>query len=91
MNQNQRFSDFQLEPVFRIPNTNQIIVPHYINPHQWVALGNVMWTTKELIASNAVPEIKCLWSRTWTESHIFQGTQRTLEKNELATLIKARA
>jgi len=57
----QRFTDYQLEPVFKLPNSNQMIVPHYIEPHKWVGLGAVTYTTEELLNSRADPELQCLW------------------------------
>jgi hypothetical protein len=87
---NKRNTDYTLEPVFRIPNTEQIIVPHYVRPHEWVGLGNVTWTTDELLNSRAKPEIKCIWTRPWTEYVIFKGKNRTLSPQELEILIKAR-
>jgi hypothetical protein len=90
MEQNKRFSDYNLEPVFRIPRTEQFIVPHYINPHQWVGLGGATWTTAELIESKAKPEIRCIWARPWTEFVFFKGKPRTLAISELEVLIRAR-
>jgi len=86
----QRFTDYQLEPVFKLPNSNQMIVPHYIEPHKWVGLGSVTYTTEELLNSRAFPELKCLWSRPWTEKIIFQGKDRVFTSAELKILIKAR-
>jgi hypothetical protein len=90
MEQNKRFSDYSLEPVFRIPNTNQIIVPHYIKPHEWVGLGGVIWSTDELLNSNAKPEIQCIWTRIWTEYVFFKGKSRIVSSQELETILKAR-
>jgi hypothetical protein len=87
---NKRNTDYSLEPVFRIPNTEQIIVPDYVRPHEWVGLGGVTYTTDELINSRAKPEIKCLWTRPWTEYVIFKGKGRTLSPKELEILIRAR-
>lgn len=88
---NKRNTDYTLEPVFRIPNTEQIIMPHYTRPHEWVGLGNVTWTTDELLNSRAKPEIKCIWTRPWTEYVIFKGKQRAmLSPQELEILIRAR-
>jgi hypothetical protein len=87
---NKRNTDYNLEPIFRIPNTEQIIVPHYINPHEWVGLGGEVWLTEELLNSRAKPEIKCIWTRQWTEHVIFKGKGRTLTPSELETLIRAR-
>jgi len=78
----ERFSDYALEPVFRIQKTEQIIVPHYIKPHEWVGLGGQTWTTKQLLDSQAKPEIKCMWARPWTEKLIFQGKPRTIGTSE---------
>jgi len=86
----QRFTDYALEPVFKLPNSEQIIVPHYIDPHKWVGLGTVTYTTEELLNSRAVPELQCLWSRPWTEKIIFQGKDRVFNSAELKILIKAR-
>jgi hypothetical protein len=90
MEQNKRFSDYNLEPIFRIPNTEQIFVPHYVKPHEWVGLGGSIYTTEELVNSKAKPEVKCLWSRIWTEQLIFKGKPRTLSGKELEILLKAR-
>jgi hypothetical protein len=87
---NKRFVDYQLEPVFKIPNTEQIIVPHYVNPHEWVGLGGETWTTKELVNSKAKPDFKCMWARPWVEKVIFQGKPRTIGISELEVLMKAR-
>jgi hypothetical protein len=87
---NKRNTDYNLEPVFRIPRTEQFFVPHYVNPHEWVGLGGTKWTTEELINSKAKPEIRCIWTRPWTEYLIFKGKGRTLSPQELETLIKAR-
>jgi hypothetical protein len=87
---NKRNTDYSLEPVFRIPNTEEIIVPHYIRPHEWVGLGGVTWTTDELLNSKAKPEIKCMWTRPWTEHVIFKGKKRTLTSKELEIILKAR-
>jgi hypothetical protein len=86
----QRFSDYALEPVFRLPNSEQIVVPHFIEPHKWVGLGGFMYTTEDLLNSRAVPELQCLWSRPWTEKIIFQGKERAFSSAELKILIKAR-
>jgi hypothetical protein len=88
--QNQRNTDYNLEPVFRLPNTDEIIVPHYVEPHKWVGLGMVTYTTQELLNSRAVPELQCLWTRPWTEKIIFQGKDRMFSSSELKILIKAR-
>jgi hypothetical protein len=87
----QRFTDYALEPVFKFPNSNEVVVPHYIEPHQWIGLGAVTYTTEELLNSRAVPEFQCLWSRPWTEKIIFQGKDRVFTSAELKILIKARA
>jgi hypothetical protein len=89
--QDQRNTDYQLEPVFRIPTTEQLYVPHYINPHEWVGLGGDVWTTSELLESRARPEFKCLWTRPWTEAVFFKGKHRTQTTAELEVLIRARA
>jgi hypothetical protein len=86
----QRFADYALEPVFRLPNSEQIVVPHFIEPHKWVGLGMVTYTTEDLLNSRAFPELKCLWSRPWTEKIIFQGKDRVFSSAELKILIKAR-
>jgi len=86
----QRFTDYALEPVFRLPNSEQIVVPHFIEPHKWVGLGGVVYTTEDLLNSRAFPELKCLWSRPWTEKIIFQGKDRVFSSAELKILIKAR-
>ena len=88
--QNQRNTDYNLEPVFRLPNSDEIVVPHYVEPHKWVGLGMVTYTTEELLNSRAVPELQCLWSRPWTEKIIFQGKDRLFSSSELKILIKAR-
>jgi hypothetical protein len=87
---NKRNTDYNLEPIFRIQHTEEIIVPHYVRPHEWVGLGGVTWTTEELINSRAKPEIKCLWTRPWTEHLIFKGKPRTMSPQELEILLKAR-
>jgi hypothetical protein len=86
----QRFTDYALEPVFRFPNSNQIVIPHHVEPHKWVGLGAVTYTTDELLNSRATPELQCLWSRPWTEKIIFQGKNRSFSSAELKILIKAR-
>jgi hypothetical protein len=86
----QRFTDYALEPGFKLPNSDQIIVPHYIEPHQWVGLGGFVYTSEELLNSRAAPELKCIWSRPWTEKIIFQGKERVFTSAELKILIKAR-
>jgi hypothetical protein len=88
--QNQRNTDYNLEPVFKLPNSDEIVVPHYVEPHKWVGLGMVTYTTDELLNSRAVPELKCLWSRPWTEKIIFQGKDRLFSSSELKILMKAR-
>jgi hypothetical protein len=88
--QNQRNTDYNLEPVFKLPNSDEIVVPHYVEPHKWVGLGGFMYTTEELLNSRAVPELQCLWSRPWTEKIIFQGKDRVFSSAELKILIKAR-
>ena len=88
--QNQRNTDYNLEPVFKLPNSDEIVVPHYVEPHKWVGLGMVTYTTDELLNSRAFPELKCLWSRPWTEKIIFQGKERVFTSAELKILIKAR-
>jgi hypothetical protein len=88
--QNQRNTDYNLEPVFKLPNSDEIVVPHYVEPHKWVGLGGFMYTTEELLNSRAVPELQCLWSRPWTEKIIFQGKDRAFSSAELKILIKAR-
>jgi hypothetical protein len=90
MDLNKRNTDYNLEPVFRIPNTEQIIVPHYTRAHEWVALGGVIWTTEELLNSRARPEIRCIWTRFWTEHAIFKGKPRTLSPQELEIILRAR-
>lgn len=90
LEQNKRVTDYSLEPVFRVQRTEQIIVPHYTNPHEWVGLGGVTWTTEELLNSMAKPEIRCIWTRPWTEHLIFKGKTRTLSSTELEILLKAR-
>lgn len=87
---NQRNTDYQLEPVFRIPNTNQIIVPHYIRAHEWVGLGGVTYATDELINSRAKPEFKCIWRRQWVEDVIFKGKPRTISFSDLEIFLKSR-
>jgi hypothetical protein len=87
---NKRNTDYNLEPIFRIPHTEEIIVPHYVRPHEWVGLGGVTWKTEELINSKAKPEIKCIWTRPWTEHLIFKGKPRTLSPQELEIFLKAR-
>ena len=86
----QRFADYALEPVFRLPNSEQIVVPHFIEPHKWVGLGMVTYATEELLNSRAVPELQCLWARPWTEKIIFQSKDRAFSSAELKILIKAR-
>jgi len=76
--------------VFKLPNSEEIVVPHYVEPHKWVGLGVVTYTTEELLNSRAVPELQCLWSRPWTEKIIFQGKDRLFSSSELKILIKAR-
>ena len=88
--QNKRNTDYNLEPVFKLPNSEEIVVPHYVEPHKWVGLGVVTYTTEELLNSRAVPELQCLWSRPWTEKVIFQGKDRLFSSSELKILIKAR-
>ena len=88
--QNQRNTDYNLEPVFKLPNSDEVVVPHYVEPHKWVGLGMVTYTTEELLNSRAVPELQCLWSRPWTEKIIFQGKDRLFSSSELKILIKAR-
>jgi hypothetical protein len=88
--QNQRNTDYNLEPVFRLPNSDEIVVPHYVEPHKWVGLGAVTYTTEELLNSRAAPELQCLWARPWTEKIIFQGKDRVFSSAELKILIKAR-
>jgi hypothetical protein len=88
---NQRYSDYQLEPVFRIPNTEEIIVPHYIRPHEWVGLGGVVYSTDELINSKAKPEFKCMWRRPWVEDVMFKGRPRTISVDDLEIFLRARA
>jgi len=88
--QNKRNTDYSLEPVFKLPNSEEIVVPHYVEPHKWVGLGVVTYTTEELLNSRAVPELQCLWSRPWTEKIIFQGKDRLFSSSELKILIKAR-
>jgi len=88
---NKRNTDYQLEPVFRIPTTEQLYVPHYINPHQWVGLGGDVWTTKELVESRARPEFKCMWARPWVEKEFFNGKPRGLTTAELEILIRAKS
>jgi hypothetical protein len=88
--QNQRNTDYNLEPVFKLPNSNEIVVPHYVEPHKWVGLGMVTYTTDELLNSRATPELQCLWSRPWTEKIIFQGKDRLFSSSELKILMKAR-
>jgi hypothetical protein len=88
--QNQRNTDYNLEPVFKLPNSDEIVVPHYVEPHKWVGLGGFMYTTEDLLNSRAVPELQCLWSRPWTEKIIFQGKDRVFSSAELKILIKAR-
>ncbi len=88
--QNQRNTDYNLEPVFRLPNSDEIVVPHYVEPHKWVGLGMVTYTTEELLNSRVLPELQCLWSRPWTEKIIFQGKDRLFSSSELKILIKAR-
>jgi len=88
--QNKRNTDYGLEPVFKLPNSEEIVVPHYVEPHKWVGLGVVTYTTEELLNSRAVPELQCLWSRPWTEKIIFQGKDRLFSSSELKILIKAR-
>ena len=87
---NERFVDYHLEPVFRIPNTEQLIVPHYVKPHEWVGLGNETWTTKQLLDSKAKPEFKCMWTRPWVEKVIFRGKSRTISISELSVLMRAK-
>jgi len=86
----QRFTDYELEPVFKLPNSEQIVVPHFIEPHKWMGLGAVTYTTEELLNSRAAPELQCLWARPWTEKIIFQGKDRVFSSAELKILIKAR-
>ena len=88
--QNQRNTDYNLEPVFKLPNSDKIVVPHYVEPHKWVGLGAVTYTTEELLNSRAAPELQCLWARPWTEKIIFQGKDRVFSSAELKILIKAR-
>ena len=88
--QNKRNTDYNLEPVFKLPNSDEIVVPHYVEPHKWVGLGMVTYTTDELLNSRAVPELQCLWSRPWTEKIIFQGKDRLFSSSELKILMKAR-
>jgi hypothetical protein len=88
--QNRRVTDYNLEPVFRLPNSDQIVIPHHVEPHKWVGLGAVTYTTDELLNSRAAPELQCLWSRPWTEKIIFQGKNRSFSSAELKILIKAR-
>jgi hypothetical protein len=95
---NKRNTDYQLEPVFRIPNTEQIIVPAYttnwttgkLKDALWYGLGNATWTTEQLLNSRAKPEFKCMWAREWTERLIFQGKPRTITGNEIEILMRAR-
>ena len=86
----QRNTDYQLEPVFRIPNTEQIIVPHYIKPHEWVGLGGVTYLTEQLVNSRAKPEFKCMWRRPWVEDVMFKGQPRTMSVSDLKIFLRAR-
>jgi hypothetical protein len=86
----QRNTDYELEPVFRIPNTNQIIVPHYVRPHEWVGLGGVPYTTDQLMNSRAKPELRCMWRRPWVEDAIFKGRPRSITIGDLEIVLKAR-
>ena len=86
----QRNTDYQLEPVFRIPNTEQIIVPHYIKPHEWVGLGGVTYSTEQLVNSRAKPEFKCMWRRPWVEDVMFKGRPRTMSVSDLEIFLRAR-
>ena len=61
--QNRRVTDYNLEPVFRLPNSDQIVIPHHIEPHKWVGLGAVTYTTDELLNSRpraSMPVVKAL-------------------------------
>jgi hypothetical protein len=86
----QRNTDYQLEPVFRIPNTEQIIVPHYIKPHEWVGLGGVTYSTEQLVNSRAKPEFRCMWRRPWVEDVMFKGRPRTMSVSDLEIFLRAR-
>jgi hypothetical protein len=86
----QRNTDYQLEPVFRIPNTEQIIIPHYIKPHEWVGLGGVTYSTEQLVNSRAKPEFKCMWRRPWVEDVMFKGRPRTMSVSDLEIFLRAR-
>jgi hypothetical protein len=86
----QRNTDYQLEPVFRIPNTEQIIVPHYIKPHEWVGLGGVTYSTEQLVNSKAKPEFRCMWRRPWVEDVMFKGLPRTMSVSDLEIFLRAR-
>jgi hypothetical protein len=86
----QRNTDYQLEPVFRILNTEQIIIPHYIKPHEWVGLGGVTYSTEQLVNSRAKPEFKCMWRRPWVEDVMFKGRPRTMSVSDLEIFLRAR-
>jgi hypothetical protein len=88
---NKRETDYQLEPVFRIPTTEQYYVPHYLNPHEWVGLGGDVWTTEEILKTRARPEFKCMWTRPWVEKELFKGKPRNQTTSELEVLIRARS
>jgi len=95
---NKRNTDYSLEPVFKIPNTEQIIVPSYttnwinekLKDALWYGLGGVAYTTEELLNSRAKPQVRAMWTRLWTEHLIFKGSTRVLSSQELEILLRAR-
>jgi hypothetical protein len=83
------FTDYEFEPIFKIGLA--LYVPHYTTPGVWVGVGNVMKKTSELLAMQAVPEVRYMWKRIWT-SGIFKDISRHVSREELKhALAKYRA
>lgn len=78
------FTDYEFEPVFKIGLA--LYVPHYVTPGVWVGVGNVMKKTSELLAMQAVPEVRYMWRRIWTPG-IFKDNSRHVSREDLKQLI----
>lgn len=88
LEQNAKMTDYSLEPVWRLPAIEGMIVPHYSVPHIWVGLGNKYYTSYDFIDTMANVSVSCIWTRPWTEKVVFLGKDRTMDGEGIKHLIK---
>lgn len=79
----------EIQPVFYIGNF--MFVPHYTKRHHWVAVGNVTFTTNELIDRGAKVSLSPLWERGWVKTMMGRNNPAMMSQESLKHLISRKA